>query len=474
MSSPSSSVSLDPAILVIFGITGDLAKRKVLPALYRLFAEQHVHEHTYLVGTSRQPVAPEDIIQTIVESIEANGESRDHAVLERIKNHLHMAQLSPTEDEDYVALRNQLHDIEEAAGTCLNRLFYLSIPPQVYGGIVQRLGQHGLNTGCQHGTAHSRLLVEKPFGYDLTSAEELIRKTSEHFREDQVFRIDHYLAKETAQNILQFRKQNPLFNHLWTREHISRVSITAVEQIGIEGRANFYDQVGALRDLIQSHLMQLLSLTIMEIPDDVTAANVHAAKQKVLDDLIAIPLDKVKERSVRGQYETYKAEVGGHNTATETYASVVLYSQDPKWEGIPLRMTTGKSLKVKRTSITVDFGSEHSNRLQFRIQPNEGITLNLQVKKPGFSDDIESTSMEFSYQTAFEGSIAHDAYETVLVEAMQGDHLLFATSEEVLSSWRVLQPLLDAWNASTQDLQIYPNNSDGPNVDNLIALSYAR
>lgn len=474
MNTPQTSVALDPTILVIFGITGDLAKRKVLPALYRLFAEQHVHEHTYLVGTSRQAVDPEQIIATIAETITARDETVDPQVMDRIKAHLRMVQLNPTEDHDYDILHEQLDALEDEAGVCLHRLYYLSIPPQVYGGIVQRLGQHGLNTGCQHGTGQSRLLVEKPFGHDLKSAEELIAKTSEHFTESQIFRIDHYLAKETAQNILQFRKHNPLFNHLWTREHISRVSITAVESIGIEGRANFYDQVGAMRDLIQSHLMQLLSLTLMDIPQEITAENVHAAKQKVFDSLIPIPADHISERSVRGQYETYKSEVGGHNTATETYASVVLYSSDPNWEGIPLRMTTGKALKSKRTSITIDFGKHHSNRLQFRIQPDEGITLNLQVKKPGFSDDIEPTSMEFSYQTAFEGAIGHDAYETVLVEAMQGDHLLFATSQEVLSSWRVLQPLLDAWNTSTDDLKIYPNGSDGPDVDNLIALSYAR
>lgn len=456
--------NLEPSILVIFGITGDLAQRKVLPALYHLFAAGLLHDQTYIVGTSRREVAMDDIIERLQTAVA----DHDPVVLERLKTRLSMLQVDPTDDNDYVNLRTHLQGIEDNASVCLHRLFYLSIPPQVYGGIVQRLGQHGLNQGCIHGSTSSRLLVEKPFGYDLVSAQELIAKTAEHFNEEQVYRIDHYLAKETAQNILVFRKNNALFNQVWNRENISQISITAVEKISIEGRANFYENVGALRDLIQSHLMQLLSLTLMEIPDEITADSVHAAKQNVLNSIASVPADQVNERAVRGQYDSYKTEVDNDRSTTETYASVVLFSNDPLWSGVPLRLTTGKALKQKRTSITVDFGTDHINRLQFRIQPDEGITLTLQVKKPGLATDVEPTTMEFAYETAFlQNGIVADAYERVLIEAIRGDHMLFATDQEVLSSWRILQPLLDEWGKSADDLVTYKSGSDGPDVTKL-------
>lgn len=469
MTTAQDSNQLEPSILVIFGITGDLAKRKVLPALYHLYKDGLLHDETYLVGTSRRPVTTSDIMEHIASAItEAEG-SVDQAILNQIEQRFTMLQVDPTDSADYDALRDQLQAIEDNAGICLHRLFYLSIPPQVYGGIVQRLGEHGLNKGCSHGTTKSRLLVEKPFGYDLASAEELIAKTAQHFNEDQIFRIDHYLAKETAQNILTFRKHNPLFSQIWNSQHITGISITAAEEIGIEGRANFYDQVGALRDLIQSHLIQLLTLTLMEVPEEINSTSVHAAKQAVLDALIPMPANHVGSRAIRGQYKSYRDEVENQDSNTETYASLVLFSEDERWGGIPLRLTTGKALKLKRTSVTVDFGESGLNRLQFRIQPNEGIRLTLQVKKPGYATDIEATSMDFSYQTAFNGSQNPDAYERVLVEAIRGDRMLFATDNEVLAAWRILQPVINEWGKSGTDLVIYDNGSDGPDVTTLYA-----
>jgi glucose-6-phosphate 1-dehydrogenase len=454
---------LEPSALVIFGITGDLAKRKVLPALYHLFQDQLVHEQTYLVGTSRRQVATDEILGHIRDAVTKSDGSVDQAVMDRLASHFSMLEINPVNEADYDKLREHLSQLEETAGTHLQRLFYLSIPPQVYGGIVERLGTHGLNQG-------GRLLVEKPFGYDLQSAEELIAATSAHFSEDQIFRIDHYLAKETAQNILIFRCNNPMFNRIWNNQNIRRVSITAAESIGIEGRANFYDHTGALRDLIQSHLMQLLSLTLMDIPETITSENVHANKQAVLQNILPIPADQVAVRTVRGQYQTYRDEVENPDSTTETFASMVLYSQDERWAGIPLRLTTGKALKVKRTSITVDFGEGAVNRLQFRIQPDEGITLKLQVKKPGFTDEIEPTHMDFTYESAFTGVGNPDAYERVLVEAIRGDHLLFATDQEVLAAWHILQPVLNEWNKQATELMIYESGSDGPDVSGLTSL----
>lgn len=463
------TTDLPPSVLVIFGITGDLAKRKVLPALYHLFELGILPDHTYLVGTSRQQVTDDQILDHIRQAVTEAGGTINEDVLARLHSRFTMLQLNPIEVADYHRLAEHLQAIEDQAGVCLQRLFYLSIPPQVYGGIVQRLGASGLNGGCRHEGTASRLLVEKPFGYDLRSAEELITTTAEHFQETQVFRIDHYLAKETAQNILTFRRHNPLFNQIWNHRHITGISITAAEQIGIEGRANFYEHVGALRDLIQSHLLQLLSLTIMELPPTLSAEAVHAAKQAVLASIQPMPADHVAQRTVRGQYDMYRHEVGNPDSTTETFAALVLTSTAPDWQNVPLRLTTGKALRLKRTSITVDFGSgDTKNRLQFRIQPDEGITLTLQVKKPGFAADIEPTAMDFTYQTAFAGTNTPDAYERVLLEAIRGDHLLFATSQEVLTSWRILQPILDEWAKTATDLQPYATGSDGPNVQRLL------
>lgn len=450
-----------PAVITIFGITGDLARNKVLPALYHLFKSNLVHEDTYLVGTSRHEPTAEHIIDKLTEVISAQGETIDQAVLDRFLGHLSMVQLDPDTDADYETLKSHLAGVQASASQPLQQYFYLSIPPQVFSAVVTKLGEHGLNQG-------TRLLVEKPFGYDVTSAKQLIDDTARYFSEDQLFRIDHYLAKETAQNILVFRQQNPLFNQIWNNRHITKISITAAEAIGIEGRANFYENVGTLRDFVQSHLMQLLALTLMDIPAEITAETVHAGKQIVLDALQPVPADQVADRAVRGQYQSYRSEVENPESITETFAAVVLYSNDHNWQGVPLYLTSGKALKQKRTSITVDFSNQ--NRLQFRIQPNEGITLTLQVKQPGLANTVQGTRMEFDYQTAFHLTDPLDAYERVLIEAIRGDHTLFATDEEVLAAWRVLQPVLDAWQQNGTDLTPYANGSDGPDVSKLLQL----
>lgn len=463
MTSAVSAPTLEPSILVIFGVTGDLAQRKVLPAVYHLFAHDLLNEYTCVVGTSRSPIKVRDIIDRIRQAITGRGGTPDEMVLRRLEQRISAVQVDPVNGADYERLDKHLQSIEDSVGSCMHRLFYLSIPPQVYGGIVQRLGESGLNSGCPHTKGTSRLLVEKPFGYDATSAEELIADTGRYFSEEQVFRIDHYLAQETAQNILTFRAQNPLFNDIWNNKHITKIEITAAEKIGIEGRANFYEQVGALRDLIQSHLLQLLSLVLMDIPETMTAKAVHAAKHDVLTAIEPIPANKVAQRAQRGQYQTYRAEVQNADSVTETYASLTLFSKDPRWTDVPLKLTTGKSLTDKHTSITAHFGEGQANQLQFRIQPDEGITLGLQVKKPGLGSGAQSTSLDFTYQASLNHT-AVDAYERVLIEALRGDHTLFATSEEVLLSWRILQPLLNEWAKSASDLAIYPNNTTGPDA----------
>jgi glucose-6-phosphate 1-dehydrogenase len=458
---------LEPAILVIFGITGDLAKRKVLPALYHLLKDNLLPEHLAIVGTSRRSLSVDELLKNVELCVLEKDNVCDPTVLELFRQRLHMLQFDPVNGADYDRLHAQLDQIETEQGVCMNRLYYLSIPPQVYGPLVRQLGEHGLNQSCQHNRAATRLLVEKPFGYDLSSAEELVQNTAKQFSELQVFRIDHYLAKETAQNILTFRRYNPLFSSVWSNQYIERIDIIAAEQIGIEGRAEFYEQIGAMRDLIQSHLMQLLALTTMELPSDLTDSDaIHQAKQALLESIPPLVPNQVANKVVRGQYDSYRQEVNNPDSTTETYVSIELSIANERWQAVPVTLTTGKALRAKRTEVTIRFGDAKGtsapNQLTFRVQPNEGIDVQLIVKKPGFEAAVQPASMDFSYQATFDENGHPEAYERVLVDAVRGDHTLFATSAEVLASWRILQPILNEWQKNTSDLHIYTTGSEGP------------
>ncbi|MEO8105130.1 MAG: glucose-6-phosphate dehydrogenase [Candidatus Saccharibacteria bacterium] len=465
---PGRLLDSSPSSLVIFGITGDLASRKVLPALYHLLKDNLLPADFEIIGTSRKALTIDELLKDVELCNLEDNNVCDPGALRAFREHLRIIQLDPASGEGYNQLRQTLDDIETAHGVCMNRLYYLSIPPQVYGSVVRSLGEHGLNQGCQHGSAESRLLVEKPFGYDYTSAEELIATTATTFEENQIFRIDHYLAKESAQNILTFRQHNPLFASIWDNRHITSIDIVAFEKIGIAGRANFYEHIGALRDLIQSHLMQLLALTTMELPKQIgNIAAIHAAKKTLLDAIVPPAANNVTDDVVRAQYEGYREEVDNQSSVTETFVSMQLSIENDRWHGVPMTLATGKAVAQKRTDITISFGhagtDAANNQLTFRIQPNEGIDVQLLVKKPGFDDVVHPASMDFSYVATFVGDHGHpDAYERVLVDAIRGDHTLFATSQEVLASWRILQPVLDHWTKDDSDLLTYPTGSKGP------------
>jgi glucose-6-phosphate 1-dehydrogenase len=453
---------LEPAIIVIFGVTGDLAQRYLLPALYHLFKDNLLHKDTEIVGLTRQDLTAEQLFDKVELCINEVDKVCDPEALKAIQEKTSLLQFDPNKPEDYARLLEELNNTEEKHGVCMNRLYYLSIPPQVFGVVVHNLGQAGLNTSCQHGKAATRLLVEKPFGYDIKSAKELIQNTNEVFREEQVYRIDHYLAKETVQNILTFRVHNPIFADVWNREHIQHIDIRASEKIGIEGRANFYEGVGALRDIVQSHLLQLLALVTMELPkrlDD--SDSIHASKQALLKSVE--PAEPA--RAVRAQYATYKEEVDKPDSITETYAHLELRINNRRWKHVPITITTGKNLSEKRTDISLTFTStedKQANALIFRLQPNEGIHLELCVKRPGFEHEIENAVMDFSYHDKFGEGNHPDAYERVLVDAVRGDRTLFATSEEVLLSWKILEKVIEAWRGTQDGMQSYANGSDGP------------
>jgi glucose-6-phosphate 1-dehydrogenase len=371
---------LDPSIIVIFGITGDLSRRYLLPALYHLCKDDLLPNPVAVIGTSRQTLELDDFLGHVELCVLEQDNICDPDVLKKLRKLVELVQLDPTEPTHYDRLLKRLNEIEDAHGECLNRLYYLSIPPQIYAPVINNLGSTELNGSCQHGTATTRLLVEKPFGYDLASAEALIKETSQRFKEEQLFRIDHYLAKEISQAILPFRLQNPAFEALWNAEHISKIEIIAIESLDVEGR-KFYDQIGALRDLVQSHLLQLLALTTMELPATLEAADIHSAKQQLLESIAKPVLEQVREQVVRGQYEGYRQEVDNPTSTTETFVSLSLELPTSRWQGTSLELTTGKALAAKQTAVVLHF--REGGKLSFQIQPEGAIALSAGRPKSG-------------------------------------------------------------------------------------------
>ncbi len=464
---------LPPAAIVVFGITGDLARRKLMPALYSLAKTGLLPEGLQIIGVTRSGMTVDALLDDIRATLAANGETIDEQTLTRLGGVTLIITMDISKVDEYAKLKQALDDHEKRVAACTNRLFYLAVPSQTFGSIAELLGQAGLAEGCDHRVGESRLLIEKPFGYDLQSARELIATLSQQFSESQVYRVDHYLAKETVQNILTFRFSNPLFRAVWDAETISGVMITAAESIGIEGRVAFYEQTGALRDIIQSHLLQLLALVAMEPPERMDAEAIHARKLEVLRAIKPIAPDEIATSTVRGQYEGYLEEVTNHSSVTETYAAIRLSIDTPRWKGVPILLRTGKALAEKVTEITLIFkdkdgAGDHQNALTLRIQPNEGISVQLQVKKPGFDAESEVVQMDFCYDQRSTG--AHpDAYERVLVDALRGDKTLFATSDEVLAAWAVVEHVVQAWAMSDDNLRPYARGTWGPAAADTLA-----
>lgn len=458
-------LALTPAIITIFGITGDLANRKLLPSLYHLAHDGLLPPSTKIVGVTRSGTTPVNVLKSIRDRVEVDGKKCEPKTMQWLEDALTIVTMDITEHNEYSRLKKELDIIEVTVGMCLTRLFYLAIPSTIFDIVVERLGKQDLNKGCQHGKAESRLLIEKPFGYDLASAEELIVRLQESFHEDQIYRIDHYLAKETVQNIMTFRFDNPLFSKAWDSDHISHIMVTAAESIGIEGRVAFYEQMGAMRDLIQSHLLQLVALVTMDKPALRDSEHIHASKEQLLAALQPPHADEMHQKTVRGQYDTYINEVKNSDSQVETYAGVWLTIDSEKWKNVPVLIRTGKALADKVTEITIVFADSEQancyNTLTIRVQPNEGIVLDLRIKKPGFDDEVEHVQMDFCYSERLRA--AHpDAYERVLVDALRGDKTLFATSEEVLQSWRISEPIIQAWSLNRVPLDTYTLGSWGP------------
>jgi glucose-6-phosphate 1-dehydrogenase len=428
---------LPPTILVIFGITGDLSHRYLLPALNEIASAGKLQEDFKIVGVSRRPINKDDLFRDNERQLQKYGEP---------------LQMDLDSAESYRQLKDKIDRICSGFKERAEIIYYLSVPPDGVLQIINRLGEAGLNA------PNTKVLLEKPFGTDLESAKELIAQTQIHFPENQVYRIDHYLAKEMAQNIVVFLGSNTLFRSVWNNKFIDKIEIDASEQIGIEGRANFYDSTGALRDLVQSHLLQLAALTLME-----PCSNIFDFEEIPLRRLNALKRLKPDESQpiIRGQYSGYRDEAKNKDSSTETFAALTLKSEDSRWQGVPIRLATGKNLKEKLTEIRVYFKKvdeeTEENLLILRIQPQEAIVIQVWVKQPGYERRLLKIPHELTYNKHFDH--LPDAYEQVLVDAMHSNHSLFAGSEEVLESWRILKPVQQKWQANKEDLVLYKPGS---------------
>ncbi|MCA9334657.1 hypothetical protein KC953_00765 [Candidatus Saccharibacteria bacterium] len=419
--------------LVIFGITGDLAQRKLLPALSSVIEAEKCDE-LRIIGVSRREV----------EQFEVLGEHHQH-----LDGTTSLFQMDLNDTQHYERLKDYID-----AGDDEQVLYYLSVPPDSVTNIIERLGQAGMN-GPRH-----KLLLEKPFGKDLDSARAMVEHTATYFDESQVYRIDHFLAKEMAQNIVAFRARNAIFSHLWSAEYIERVEVVALESIGIEGRVAFYEQTGALRDVVQGHLMQLLALVLLSLEGELDWESLPGHRLAALSAVE--PADPV--RSIRAQYDNYQSEVDNPHSPVETFVSLELHSNNPRWASVPLRLTTGKALDCKKTEVRIHFRGSTNGQgdcLIFKIQPDEGIEIDLMTKKPGYDQELEHQKLSYMYPA---DTRLPDAYEQVLVDAISSRKSLFATNDEVLRAWEILAPVQQYWSSVT-DVQKYPS---GSSVDDII------
>ena len=475
----------DGCAFIIFGVSGDLAHRLVVPALYNLAATNLLPDHFCIVGITRDAMADDELRDSLMKGLKEFATRKvDDALAEKLLASVSCIEADPKDPKSFDTLKTKLEALECTTESGGNRLFYLATPPGAFAPIAKQLGRVGLLKETKD--AWSRLIVEKPFGTDLKSAKALNDDLLKIADEQQIYRIDHYLGKETVQNILVLRFANGMFEPIWNRNHIDHIQITVDEQLGVGHRGSFYDATGALRDMVPNHLFQLLSLVAMEPPAKFNANAVRSEKAEVLAAIQTQTEDEALRNSARGQYlggkagknemvDYVKTEDVDPSSTTETYAAIKLTIDNWRWAGVPFYLRTGKGLGIKRTEVAIKFKTApfamfsetpierlSHNYLVIGVEPVEGISLQFNTKVPGPSITTEGVQMKFQYKDYFKAEPA-TGYETLLYDCMIGDNILFQRADSVEAGWTAVQPFLDAWkNAGSKGLETYEAGSDGP------------
>jgi len=475
--------------LVIFGASGDLTNRKLMPSIYNIFKQKMLPDKFFVMGVSRTDWSDEDFRKQMHDSIKNSEKDADETSINEFIKHLFYMSIQVDEADHYQQLKDRLMQLNYTYNTGANKIFYLATPPSVYALISQMLGNVQLNDESE---GYRRIVVEKPFGYDLKSAIDLNCKLHEVFKESQIYRIDHYLGKETVQNVLVTRFSNGIFEPIWNRNYVHHVEITSAESIGIENRGSYYDHAGALRDMVQNHLMEVTGIMAMEPPSSFDSNSIRNEILKVFQSLEPLKEDEVEKNVIRGQYSssTIKGEkLLGYreekdvdpNSKTETFLAMKFYIDNWRWGGVPFYIRTGKRLPIRVTEAVIHFkptphflfakeGSlENCNQLIIRIQPNEGIVLKLGMKVPGSGYKVQDVDMDFHY-TDLSNVHIPEAYERLLYDCMQGDSTLFARADAVESAWKFVAPIQNAW-ANNPDIKMYgyPAGTWGPeHADELV------
>ncbi|MBI1372262.1 MAG: glucose-6-phosphate dehydrogenase [Phycisphaera sp.] len=481
---------VEPCTLVIFGASGDLTKRKLVPALYESFRAGNLPKEFVVLGVSRSDIGDDGFRDKALPFCKKQPGHTDETWA-AFSGHLRYCAADATAEGDWGGLVEAIERVGTEFNTGKNLLFYLSMAPQLYEPVIENIGKTGLVMDAKRfcepdeNPPWQRIVVEKPFGDDLESAEHLNRVLGRVFDEEQIYRIDHYLGKETVQNLMAFRFANAIFEPLWNRVYVDHVQITAVETVGVEQRGAFYESAGAMRDMIQSHLLNLMAAVAMEAPNSFKAADLRNEQRKVLEAVREIDPGHIADSAVRAQYASgevdgktvanYVEEPGVSKTSnTETYAALKVYVDNWRWKGVPFYLRTGKAMKRKLTQIVIYFkptphtlfvqerGERPPNRLTINVQPDEGISLRFDGKVPGQGLKLKSAIMDFDYLDQFGGQIA-DAYTHLLIDAMTGDRSLFKERSEIEAAWRIVMPVLNHWAAlPRKGMHTYAAGSWGP------------
>ncbi len=476
-------------ILVIFGASGDLTERKLIPALADLHDQNYLPDKFAVLGVGRTKFSDEEFREKMKAGISKHASKKD-GNFDGFSSQLHYYAFSTKEKDEYAGFREKLEQLDQETGTEQNYIFYLATPPNMYSLVPEYLASQGLN---KSETGFRRLIVEKPFGYDLESARYLNKRLLDYFNENQIYRIDHYLGKETVQNLLVTRFSNGIFEPLWNRNFIHHVEVTSSEDIGVGNRGGYYEDSGAMRDMVQNHLLLLTSLVAMEAPALINDESIRNESVKVLQSLRPIPKDKVEEFVIRGQYtgskmrgkvqKGYREEEGvDPGSRTETFVAMKFFIDNWRWAGVPFYIRTGKKLPTRVTEIVIHFQStphhlfsgddnilRQHNQLVIRIQPDEGLLLKFGMKVPGAGFRVQDVNMDFHYSELGDTYLP-SAYERLLLDCMLGDPTLYSRGDAVEEAWKFIEPILEAWKERPEiKVHGYPAGSWGPDVsDDLI------